>query len=279
MMCPFCGSETTKVLDSRLDSSGRARKRRCANCGQAFYTVERVTADGLVVKKRDGRLEPFSRAKLIRGITQAAHLYALAPADVNAFVDRVVQMLQPAAPGMPVSSTEIGRLVLQELQDSRIVTDVARIRYALVFLGQSARSSGFRALREFLQWLEDVYGPPEIGASADTPCQVVKRDGRVEPFEPSKLERSVRIASKGRGSEQEVRGRTAQIVADVRRELHGQGFVTTHQIAAEVVKLLLRSDPMAYLRYASVMKRYHSVNDFWADALVLDPPASGSSAG
>lgn len=279
MICPFCGSEATKVVDSRLDSTGRARERRCAQCGHAFSTVERVTPYGLMVKKRDGRLEPFSRAKLTKGITRAAHLYALAPADVNAFVDRVVQMLQPGAPGLPISSTEIGRLVLQELQDSRIVTDVARIRYALVFLGQSARSSGFHALRDFLQWLEDVYGPPEIETPLDTPWQVVKRDGRVELFQPSKLERSVRIASKGRGSEQEVRGRVTHIVAEVRRELHGQALVTTHQIAAEVAKLLLRSDPMAYLRYASVMKRYHSINDFWADALVLEPRTNDHSTG
>lgn len=279
MICPFCGSEATKVVDSRLDSTGRARKRRCAQCGHAFSTVERVTPYGLMVKKRDGRLEPFSRAKLTKGITRAAHLYALAPADVNAFVDRVVQMLQPRAPGLPISSTEIGRLVLQELQDSRIVTDVARIRYALVFLGQSARSSGFHALRDFLQWLEDVYGPPEIETPLDTPWQVVKRDGRVELFQPRKLERSVRIASKGRGSEHEVRGRVTHIVAEVRRELHGQALVTTHQIAAEVAKLLLRRDPMAYLRYASVMKRYHSINDFWADALVLEPRTNDHSTG
>ena len=274
MVCPFCGSEATKVVDSRSESAGRVRKRRCVDCGQPFSTIERIMPEGLVVKKRDGRLEPFSRAKLIRGITRAAHLYALAPADVNAFVDRVVQMLQPGAPGLPIASTEIGRLVLQELQDSRIVTDVARIRYALVFLGQSSRSSGSRAVRDFLRWLEEVYGPSEIETPPETPWRVVKRDGRMELFQVSKLERSIRIASKGRGSEQVVSGRAAQIVTEVQRQLHGQAIVTTHQIAADVVKLLLRSDPMAYLRYASVMKRYHSIDDFWADALVLDPQAA-----
>ncbi|MGH3907021.1 MAG: ATP cone domain-containing protein [Pseudonocardiaceae bacterium] len=270
MICPFCGSEATKVVDSRKETAGRVRKRRCTECGQPFSTIERITAEGFIVRKRDGRLEPFSRTKLIRGITRAAHLYALSPPDVNAFVDRVIQMLQPGVPGLAISSTEIGRLVLQELQDSRMVTDVARIRYALVFLGQAARSSGYRGLQDFLHWLEEIYGPPNVEPAPRTPWCVVKRDGRLEPFQLSKLERSVQIVSKGRGNAREVSRRSARIISEVERELQGQALVSTQQIATEVVKLLLKSDPMAYLRYASVMKRYSSIDDFWTEALSLD---------
>lgn len=271
MICPFCGSEATKVVDSRKDTSGRLRKRRCTECGQPFSTIERITAEGFMVRKRDSHLEPFSRTKLVRSIIRAAHLYALSPSDVNAFVDRVIQMLQPGAPGLPISSTEIGRLVLQELQDSRMVTDVARIRYALVFLGQASRSSGYRGLQDFLHWLEEVYGPPNVEQAPKTPWRVAKRDGRLELFQISKLERSVQIASKGRGTMQEVSRRSMRITSEVERELQGQALVSTQQIAAEVVKLLLKSDPVAYLRYASVMKRYRSIDDFWTDALSLQP--------
>ena len=136
MVCPFCGSEATKVVDSRKDSGASPQATVC-ECSQPFSTIERIMAEEFMVRKRDGRARTIFRAKLIRGITRAAHLYALTPSAVNAFVDRVIQMLQPGGPGLPISSTEIGRLVLQDLQDSRMVTDVARIRYALVFLGQS----------------------------------------------------------------------------------------------------------------------------------------------
>lgn len=274
MVCPFCGSEATKVVDSRKDAAGRVRKRRCSVCGQPFSTTERIMAEGLMVRKRDGRLEPFSRAKLVRGITRAAHLYALTPSDVNAFVDRVIEMLQPGAPGLPLSSTEIGRLVLQELQDSRMVTDVARIRYALVFLGQASRSSGYRGLNEFIHWLEEVYGPPKLELPPRTPWQVIKRNGRIELFQLSKLERSIQIASKGRGTHQEIHRRSARIATTVEQELRGQTLISSQQVAAEVVKLLLKYDPMSYLRYASVMKRYRSIDDFWADALSLCPQPS-----
>lgn len=269
MLCPFCASDATKVVDSRADTAGRVRKRRCSECGHAFMTVERITTESLMVRKRDGRLEAFSRAKLVKGITKAAHLYALPPADVDAFVDRVVGMLQPGAPGLPVSSTEIGHLVLQELQDSRAITDVARIRYALVFLGQRSLSSGLNGLLEFLNWLENAYGPPGVERPSKTPWRVVKRDGRAEAFEVSKLERSLGIALKGRGTSERVRDSASRIASQVRQELQGQALVTTQQIATEVIKLLLQRDPIAYLRYSSVTKRYRATDDFWIDALGL----------
>jgi transcriptional repressor NrdR len=270
MQCPFCGSYATKVVDSRPEPGGRLRKRRCLECGQAFGTVERITADSLMVRKRDGRLQDFSRSKLVRGITKAAHLYALPPADVDAFVDRVVGMLQPGAPGAPISSTEIGQLVLQALQDSRSITDVARIRYALVFLGQRGRSNRLHGFLDFLHWLEEAYGPPDVNMPSTTPWRVVKRDGRVETFELSKLERSLGIALKGRGSQERVREQASRIAFDVGQELRGQALITSQQIAAEVVKLLLKRDPIAYLRYSSTVKRYRSPADFWVDALVLE---------
>ena len=269
MLCPFCGTDGTRVVDSRADGGGRARKRRCPECGQAFTTVERIATESLMVRKRDGRLEGFSRTKLVRGITKAAHLYALPPADVHAFVDRVVGMLQPGSPGMPISSSEIGRLVLQTLQDSKDITDVARIRYALVFLGQRSRPNERYGFSEFLHWLTEVYGSPEVNAPARTPWRVIKRDGRTEAFELNKLERSLGIALKGRGSKERVRELASRIAFDVDQELHGQALVTSQQVAAEVVKLLLRRDPIAYLRYSSVQKRYRSIADFWVDALVL----------
>src|SRR5262249_52599352 len=150
MLCPYCGNGDTKVVDSRPDSLGRLRRRRCGACGHGFTTTERIAAEDLLVKKRDGSVEPVSRSKLIKGINKVASVYALAPADVNAFVDRILQALQPTAPGLPVPSVEIGRLVLQQLQDGRATTDVARIRYAIVFLGATTRLGRFRGLRDLL---------------------------------------------------------------------------------------------------------------------------------
>jgi transcriptional repressor NrdR len=120
-----------------------------------------------------------------------------------------------------------------------------------------------------LQWLEEAYGSPDAEPPATTPWRVIKRDGGVEPFDVGKLERSLGIALKGRSSSERVRELAAHVAFDVGHELRGQALVTSQQIAAEVVKLLLKRDRIAYLRYGSVMKRYRSVGDFWIDALVL----------
>jgi len=63
----------------------------------------------------------------------------------------VIQILQPDAPDIPISSIDIGRLVLQQLQGSA-ATDVVRIRFAMVFHGR-ATQGGFRRLSDFESWL------------------------------------------------------------------------------------------------------------------------------
>lgn len=270
MLCPSCGDENTKVIDSRPDSLGRTRQRRCPSCGRRFSTVERIAIEDVMVRKRDGHLEPFSRAKLVRGVTRAARLSALPPADINAFIDRVMQNLQPGGPGLPIPSYEIGQTVLQELQDSRSITDVARIRYALVFLSRTTRASaGFHGLRDFLDWLQDTYGLLAAADPPHTPWRVVKRDGHIEPFQRGKLEQGIRGVLRGRGTEREVTERASSIANQVIEELRGQALVTVHQIAGEVLKPLRKLDAMAYLRYASAAKRYHSVDDFWLEANAL----------
>ena len=270
MLCPACGDENTKVIDSRPDLLGRARRRRCQACGQSFSTVERIAIHDLMVRKRDGRLEPFSRTKLVRGVTRAARLSELPPADIDAFVERVIQKLQPGGPGLPIPSYEIGQTVLQELHDNRSITDVARIRYALVFLGRTTRASGgFHGLHDFLNWLETAYGPLTITDPPGTPWRVLKRDDHIEPFQLSKLEHSIRVVLRGHGTEREVNERAASIANEVVQELQGQALVTVQQIASEVLKPLRKHDAMAYLRWATVAKRYRSVDDFWVEAHAL----------
>src|SRR5258706_15785855 len=97
MKCPFCGSDSTKVKDTRPCKGDTIRKRVCTSCSKRFSTAERITAEYMQVRKRDGRSEPFTRAKIRKGILKAAAGSDLSAADLNAFIDRVVQILQPDA--------------------------------------------------------------------------------------------------------------------------------------------------------------------------------------
>jgi len=70
MKCSSCQSTDIKVIESRDVADGEAirRRRECLNCGYRFTTYERIERPSLVVVKRDGTRELFSRDKLAAGL-------------------------------------------------------------------------------------------------------------------------------------------------------------------------------------------------------------------
>ncbi len=129
MRCPVCGADETRVIDSRPAEAGASIRRRrvCASCGNRFTTYERGTPL-LMVRKRNGRLEPFSSEKLNAGVMAAL---ADRPVPKEAVADLVEEVeLSAAAGGGPVASEEIGRLVLEAL---RQLDSVAYLRFASVY--------------------------------------------------------------------------------------------------------------------------------------------------
>lgn len=128
MRCPTCGTADTRVIDSRPADQGSSirRRRECPNCGHRFTTYERAEAQ-ILVRKRNGRLEPFQTGKIQVGMVAALTDRPVSDDDVAAAVDEIeaeVRMM-----GSPVASTEIGRLVLDHL---RTIDEVAYLRFASV---------------------------------------------------------------------------------------------------------------------------------------------------
>jgi transcriptional repressor NrdR len=132
MLCPSCSAADTKVIDSRPVEGGGAirRRRECEVCGHRFTTYERLEPQ-LMVRKRDGRLEPFASAKLASGLTAALADRPVSPAEV----DNLVAEVEDTIRGMgvrQVSSEEVGRQALQRL---RTLDEVAYLRFASVYKG------------------------------------------------------------------------------------------------------------------------------------------------
>ena len=73
MKCPFCSGELSKVVDKRaVDSRGEIRRRReCLSCGRRFTTYEVLAKLEVLVLKKSGKKEPFSREKLQKGLIKA----------------------------------------------------------------------------------------------------------------------------------------------------------------------------------------------------------------
>ena len=129
MRCPYCGFADTKVTDSRDAEDGIRRRRECLSCGQRFTTLERMAMGSLLVAKKDGRREEFSRDKLLSGLRKACEKRPLPAGTVEAVADAVESALrQRGAPEVP--SEEIGELVMDHLRD---LDHIAYIRFASVY--------------------------------------------------------------------------------------------------------------------------------------------------
>jgi transcriptional repressor NrdR len=131
MHCPYCSTEDTKVIDSRLTSDGGEvrRRRECLNCHERFTTYERSELTYPSVKKNDGSLAEFSEAKLRKGIMRALKKRSVEAESVDAAVTRILQKLL-ASSDREVESKQIGEWVIEELA---LIDDVAYVRFASVY--------------------------------------------------------------------------------------------------------------------------------------------------
>lgn len=145
MLCPYCLSDETKVIDSRDTEEGRAirRRRECGACRQRFTTFERAEGVGLVVVKRDGTREPFDRAKIVSGLTKACANRPVSDRKIRAMCDEIEESLREA--GAEVASQDIGREVLSRLKD---VDEIAFVRFASVYREFSDVGDFERVIRE-----------------------------------------------------------------------------------------------------------------------------------
>jgi len=127
MECPFCDAEDTRVVDSRPAEGGAAirRRRECPECGNRFTTYERREAT-VVVRKRDGTLEPFITAKVLAGLHAAVADRVVPPGVLE---DVVAEIETTARDRMEISSADIGVMVMAHLRN---IDEVAYLRFASV---------------------------------------------------------------------------------------------------------------------------------------------------
>ncbi|HET7816892.1 MAG TPA: transcriptional regulator NrdR [Sphingomicrobium sp.] len=130
MRCPFCAHEDSQVKDSRPSEDGAAirRRRQCEACGQRFTTFERVQLRELTVVKKDGKREPFDRAKLERAIGHATRKRDIPAEKIDRLVSGIQRRLETQ--GDEVESARIGEAVMAGL---KTLDHVAYIRFASIY--------------------------------------------------------------------------------------------------------------------------------------------------
>ena len=131
MKCHFCGAEDTKVTDSRDSSEAFEirRRRECEKCEKRFTTYERIETHPLVVIKKDGRREGFSREKLIGGIIKSCQKRNVSMEKMEE-AGREIESSLRSEDKSEVPSSVIGGLVARKLKK---LDKVAYIRFASIY--------------------------------------------------------------------------------------------------------------------------------------------------
>jgi len=131
MKCPFCSYYDTGVIESRhIENELVIRRRRiCKKCNKRFTTYERIDLIPLMVIKKDGRRESFSREKLTNGIIKACEKRTISMETINKLVNDIEETIKGEGTN-EVKSSAIGELVISRL---RTLDEVAYVRFASVY--------------------------------------------------------------------------------------------------------------------------------------------------
>ena len=118
MKCPYCGTNDSKVIDSRPAEEGTTirRRRECLACKKRFTTYEVIERMPLVVIKRDGSRQSFDKIKLINGMVRACEKRPVTLSQLEAIADSIEQDLQSGVE-REISSSDIGEMVMVRLKD------------------------------------------------------------------------------------------------------------------------------------------------------------------
>ena len=131
MKCPFCGSDNTRVIDSRPSEENNSikRRRQCDKCGKRFTTFEKVEMVPLVVIKKDDNREPYDRSKIQAGIIRSCHKRPVSMEQINKLTDDIENELFNRGV-QEIPSSIIGELLMDKLKD---FDSVAYVRFASVY--------------------------------------------------------------------------------------------------------------------------------------------------
>ncbi len=139
------------MIDSRASREGATirRRRECIACGFRFTTYEEIEQAGLMVLKRDGRREEFSKDKLMSGLRKACQKRPISPKVIEDLVEKIVNEVTDKYE-REVPAEVIGRLVMEGL---RAIDDVAYVRFASVY-------RRFQEATDFVQEVKKLEGRP-----------------------------------------------------------------------------------------------------------------------
>ena len=151
MNCPSCGSDDSKVIDSRpSDERSIRRRRECQRCQKRFTTYEMIEVVPISVLKKDGTLEIFDPNKIIAGVRRACYKRPVNESQIAAMVAEIEAELNNALRDT-VTSVEIGNMVMEKLRKR---DEVSYVRFASVY-------REFKDIETFMEELRALLRPTD----------------------------------------------------------------------------------------------------------------------
>ena len=129
MKCPFCLSDDTQVIDSRVNEQGNSirRRRKCMNCEKRFTTYEHIELTLPQVVKQDGKREEFCKEKLLHSLTRALHKRPVPVEFVYQAVEQIITKIL-ANGDREIYSRDIGEDVMLQ---HNIFSNISRINFSI----------------------------------------------------------------------------------------------------------------------------------------------------
>ena len=158
MKCPYCGEIENKVIDSRLskDASVIRRRRECIVCNRRFTTYEHIEEIPIMIIKKDGRREVFSREKVRAGLKKACEKRDISINVIEEAIDNLERDLRETGE-KEIPASFVGEKIMTMLHG---LDDVAYVRFASVY-------REFKDVNDFVSELKTLLSSHEQKQTGD----------------------------------------------------------------------------------------------------------------
>ena len=131
MHCIKCGSEESKVIDSRMVEEGNSirRRRECLECKYRFTTYEKIEYTPIIVIKKNGERQQFNRQKIINGLIRACEKRPVSIESLEKLTGDIELEINNSME-KEIESEKIGEMVIKRL---RKLDEIAYVRFASVY--------------------------------------------------------------------------------------------------------------------------------------------------
>lgn len=145
VLCPYCKSNDTKVIDSRESEDVTRRRRECLKCQKRYTTYERVESLDLIVIKKNNQREPYDREKIKKGLLKSFEKRPVSIEKIEESINNIETKLR-SLKSKEIKSKIIGEEVMKQIKK---LDKVAYVRFASVY-------REFKDVKDFEKEVKDL---------------------------------------------------------------------------------------------------------------------------